>query len=198
MKIGAQDKKKVIAMAVLLVIAVPLVIHSYSSLNSEASAPANVPPAQPAAGPAATRIVHQKPGVPKVREGTLDPTLNTNILAASQKIEYRGSQRNIFKMFEPPVKIEQPITTVKTPPPPPTYTPPPPPQIPLKFYGFSNKPGEPKKAFLQNGPDIFVAVEGDIVDRRYKILKITNNSVLVEDVLNNHQQLISLTSPQSS
>ena len=184
-------------MAVLLVVAVPLVIHSYSSLNSEASAPANVVPAQPA-GPAATRIVQKKSGPPKVREGTLDPTLNTNILAASQKIEYKGGQRNIFKMFEPPVKIEPPITSVKTPPQPTVYTPPPPPPIPLKFYGFSNKPGEPKKAFLQNGTNIFVAVEGDIVDRRYKILKITNNSVLVEDVLNNNQQLISLTSPQSS
>ena len=197
MKIGAEDKKKVIAMAVLLVIAVPLVIHSYSSFHTEASAPAIVPPAQPA-GPAATRIVQRRPGVPKVRENTLDPTLNTNMLAASQKIEYTGTKRNIFKMFEPPIEIPKPMKDPRV-----TNAPPPPPpapvipQIPLKFYGFSNKPGEPKKAFLQNGPYIFVAVEGDIVDRRYKILKITNSAVLVEDVLNNNQQLISLSSPQS-
>src|SRR5215471_10586231 len=108
-------------MAVLLVIAVPLVIHSYSSLHSEASAPANVPPVQPA-GPAATRIVQRKPVAPKVREGTLDPTLRTDILMASQKIEYRDGKRNIFKMFEPPVKIEPPITTVKTTTPPTVVT----------------------------------------------------------------------------
>jgi hypothetical protein len=68
----------------------------------------------------------------------------------------------------------------------------------LKYYGFSNRPGEAKKAFLQDGDNIFVAVEGDVVERRYKIVKITNTFVLVEDVLNNHQQNINLTAPPTS
>jgi hypothetical protein len=78
---------------------------------------------------------------------------------------------------------------------PPPQVEPPKPQIPLKFYGFSNRPGEPKKAFLQEGDNIFVAVEGDVIERRYKIVKITNTFVLVEDVLNNNQQTINLTAP---
>jgi hypothetical protein len=72
--------------------------------------------------------------------------------------------------------------------------PPPPPPINLKFFGFANKPGEPKKVFLSQGEDIFIAGEGDIVDRRYKVLRISPTSVEIEDVLNNNRQMIPLVS----
>jgi hypothetical protein len=63
----------------------------------------------------------------------------------------------------------------------------------LKFFGFANKPGEPKKVFLSQGEDVFIAVEGDIVDRRYKVIHIAPTSVEVEDVLYNNRQSIPLT-----
>jgi hypothetical protein len=63
----------------------------------------------------------------------------------------------------------------------------------LKFFGFANKPGETKKVFLSQGEDVFIAGEGDIIDRRYKILRITPVSVEVEDVLTNNRQSIPLT-----
>jgi hypothetical protein len=63
----------------------------------------------------------------------------------------------------------------------------------LKFFGFASRPGEPKKVFLSEGDEVFVAKEGDIVDRRYKIVQINNTSVMVEDVLNNNRQPIPLT-----
>ncbi len=195
MKVGAEDKKKLIAMAVLLAIAIPLALYSFGSLGGSAPAPAAEPQAP---DPSANRTTQKKTGIPRVRERTLDPTLRTDILTASQKIEYSGGNRNIFRMQEAQVKID-PIGQVRQQPPPViAYTPPPPPQIPLKYYGFSNRPGEAKKAFLQDGDNIFVAVEGDVVERRYKIVKITNTSVLVEDVLNNNQQNITLTTPQSA
>ena len=70
----------------------------------------------------------------------------------------------------------------------------PPPPINLKFFGFASKPGEPKRVFLssQDG-DVFIAGEGDIVNRRYKVLRIGPASVDVEDVLNNNRQSIPLT-----
>ena len=66
------------------------------------------------------------------------------------------------------------------------YTPPPvqaPPPINLKFFGFANEPGEPKKIFLSQGDDVFIAAEGDIVNRRYKVMRISANSVEIQDVL---------------
>jgi hypothetical protein len=71
--------------------------------------------------------------------------------------------------------------------------PPPPPPINIKFFGFANKPGESRKVFLSQGEDVFIAVEGDIVDRRYKVLTISPMSVEIEDVLTNNRQSIPLT-----
>jgi hypothetical protein len=65
-----------------------------------------------------------------------------------------------------------------------TPTPPPAPPIPLKFYGFASRPGEPKKIFLKLGEDVFVAGEGEIVDRRYKVIRISANAVEIQDVVN--------------
>lgn len=187
MKIGAQDKKKVIIMAVLLVIAIPSLLHTFSLFRTSAPAVVNEPQT-------ATTANSGKKGIPRLRDNSLDPTLHTDVLVASQKIEYTGGTRNIFRMEEPPPP--KPIASVRAP----VYqtpmtTEPPKPQIPLKFYGFTNRPGEPKRAFLQEGDNIFVAVEGDIIERRYKIVKITNTFVLVQDVLNNNEQTINFTAP---
>lgn len=187
MKIGAQDKKKVIIMAALLVIAIPSLLYTFRSMQGPAPATVNEPQAsQPVAA--------GKKGIPKLRDNSLDPTLHTDVLVASQKIEYAGGTRNIFRMQEvaPP---PQPIAPVRPAYQTPMASEPPKPQIPLKFYGFTNRPGEPKRAFLQEGDNIFVAVEGDIIERRYKIVKITNTFVLVQDVLNNNEQTINLTAP---
>ena len=94
-------------------------------------------------------------------------------------------------------EIPQPITKPQTdaekeaanqPPPPP-----PPPPINLKFFGFASKPGEAKKIFLSEGEDVFIAAEGEVVNRHYKVLRISPTSVEIEDVLNNNRQSIPLT-----
>jgi hypothetical protein len=63
----------------------------------------------------------------------------------------------------------------------------------LKFYGFANKPNEPKRVFLQQGQDNFIAKQGDIVKSRYKVVQISNISVTIEDVLYNNRQTIPMT-----
>jgi hypothetical protein len=72
-------------------------------------------------------------------------------------------------------------------------SPPPPPPINLKFFGFASKAGEAKRIFLSKGEDVFIAGEGDIVDRRYKVLQIGPTSVTIQDVLTNNTQQIPLT-----
>ena len=67
------------------------------------------------------------------------------------------------------------------------------PPIPLKFYGFVNKTkvGD-KRAFFLDGEDIVIAGEGDMIKKRYKIVRIGVNSAVVEDTefkTNNQQTL---------
>jgi len=122
---------------------------------------------------------------------SLDPTLRYDWLKASEDTEYKGTGRNIFRAE---VEIPKPIITpIKKNPDPVVQGPPPPPPINLKFFGFASKPGQPKKIFLSQGEDVFIAGEGDIIDHRYRILHITPVSVEVEDVLNNNRQSIPLT-----
>lgn len=63
--------------------------------------------------------------------------------------------------------------------------------IPLKFYGYSAKSGA-KRAFFLDGDDIDVAGENEVIKKRYKIVKIGVNSVVVEDLTTNHQQTLPL------
>lgn len=186
MKIGAEEKNKFRLMIVLLVIALMAVIYGIRSSNPGAAAASPRPTA-------ATTAPATRKNVGPVREITLDPTLRTDLLLSSQT-KYEGSKRNIFRMEElPPPVMPTPVATVVTNPgPPPT---PPPPPIPLKFFGFSSKPGEAKKIFLSEGEEIFVAKEGDIINRRYRIVQINATSVMIEDMLNNNKQPIPLTAP---
>ena len=73
-----------------------------------------------------------------------------------------------------------------------------PPPIPLKFYGFATQTGQAKRVFLAstNSDDVFVGSEGQVINRRYRIVKVSNTSVDDEDILNNNKQTIPLT-PQT-
>jgi hypothetical protein len=124
----------------------------------------------------------------------LDPTLRLNALKNIESAEYKGAGRNIFEFAQerPPdlPKPKPPVTCEPNCPPP---APPPPPPINLKFYGFANRPGEPTSVFLAEGEDIFIGHEGDIINRRYKIIHIGKASVEIEDMPNNNRQTIPLT-----
>jgi hypothetical protein len=69
------------------------------------------------------------------------------------------------------------------------------PPIPLKFYGFVNKTkvGD-KRAFFLDGEEIVIASEGDMIKKRYKIVRIGVNSAVVEDTefKSNNQQTLPL------
>jgi len=188
-QLGFENKKKAtwaIALGAVAVLAlayevIPLITGSSTTAsNAQAAAPIAEPRTPPhTSGKNAKRV-------PKVE--SLDPTLRLDLLAMSEKTDYQGTGRNIFVSQAEDVKIPQPIARVNTDkaapapwaPPVPAAAPP----IPLKFYGFASSPGEPKKIFLRLGEDVFVAGEGEIVDRRYKVIHISNTSVEIQDVLN--------------
>jgi hypothetical protein len=192
-QIGTENRKKVIWASVLGGLALILVAYQ---LLSSMSAPVTAAQPTPAAAGTKPRTRLDRTGHERlVGEERLDPTLDLRRLAETEQTKYTGSGRNIFvaqvDIPKPvaPAQIEQ-TGPVGPPAPPP---PPPPPPITLKFFGFANKPGEAKKIFLSQDGDVFIAVEGDIVNRRYKIIHITPTAVEVEDVLYNNRQTIPLT-----
>jgi len=189
-KLGAENRKQVIAVAVLGAIALVLIVR-WLWPEPQTSASAH----QTATTPDATNQRRTPFGKGNaLAEPRLDPTLDFDMLHRSEEIKYAGNGRNIFVPGSVPT-IERPLrpgvtqqTQITAPPPPP-----PPPPINLKFFGFASKPGEPKKVFLSKDNDVFVAGEGEIVDRRYRILRVTPTSVEIEDVLYNNKQSIPLT-----
>lgn len=196
MKLGTDNRNEVIALAVLGTLALLVVAYEFWP-SSRASAPPVAQTASAIPGHPVTR--HTKSGkVVAVVEPRLDPTLELNLLKQSEEINYAGNGRNIFvagSVATIPKPLRSGATDVddkqaelfKRP----QIQPPPP--ILLKFFGFANEPGEPKKVFLSQGEDVFIAGEGEIVDRRYRVLRISPNSVEMEDVLNNNRQNIPLT-----
>jgi hypothetical protein len=189
--IGAASKKQLITVGVLLGILAIVVIYDFIGSGTSSAAPPNAPTS------ASSAAQKGRPGAQQLAENDLDPTLRLDVLESSRKVKYEAGGRNIFRMEEPPPP--KPIADVRATPPPiltPTPTPPPPP-IPLKFYGFANRPGETKKVFLSEGDQqnsvVFIAKQGDIVDRRYKVVQIQASSVQIEDVLYNNRQNIPLT-----
>jgi hypothetical protein len=194
-KLGSENRNKLIAAGVLGVVALVLVGRMlFPSQPSEPEATvvapiASAPPPRPAGRlhPGGRRQLAAPPH-------SIDPSLRYDWLKASEDTKYEGNGRNIFlAQAEIPQLVAKAQTDAekekeKGPPPPP-----PPPPINLKFYGFASKPGEPKKVFLSQGEDVFIASEGEIIDRRYKVLHISPVSVEIEDVLSNNRQMIPLT-----
>ena len=191
MKLGIENRKQVIALAVLGVIAVVMLAYEFWP-SSTAPRRQRRRQLRLRPGPAMRRTSSGK--VVPVVEPRLDPTLDLNLLSQSEEIKYAGNGRNIFVAGSvPDRKAKRKRSTdkqagMRQPPPIP-----PPPPITLKFFGFANRPGETKKVFLSQGEDVFIAAEGDIVDRRYRVLHISPTAVDVEDVINNNRQSLPLT-----
>ena len=187
MQLGLDNKKKTTWAIALGVLALLLVAYEFLPMMMETSSPDSSAQAAPPIVPRVTARAGGKQGK-KQRVESLDPTLRLDLLATSEQTLYEGKGRNIFVSQAEPVDIPPPVAPVATdqtkedtyvlPPVPP------PPPIPLKFFGFASKPGEAKKIFLSQGEDVWVAGEGEIVNRRYKVIRISPTSVEMQDVVN--------------
>jgi hypothetical protein len=189
MKLGAENRTETIIAAVLGVIALLMVLRAF--VFSPSPKPSTAPARATAAAPALPAGNRGK--VAPVLTKSLDPRLRLDLLTSSEQVKYGGKGRDIFRAQAEPVKIEQPKVSPFQRKPPVVDTPPPPPPIPLKYFGLASRPGEPTRIFLSEGDNIFVAREGEIVDRRYKIVRVTPNQVEVEDMLYNNRQSIPLS-----
>jgi hypothetical protein len=190
LKVGTEDKKKVYIASALGVVVLGLAIYVFHDSFSSGT-PAPPPPTPVVAAPPvrattpSTTTGHEATKLPG-NAADLDPTLHPELMAQAESLEYTGKGRNIFSLTSMPVEIPQPVKTARntTPLPVPTGPPPPapPPAIELTFFGYSSRQSGIRRAFLLKGDDVFIASEGDVVDHRYKVVKIAPSSVQVEDI----------------
>ena len=133
-------------------------------------------------------------------DGQLDPTLHMEAMRVTEGLVYSGSGRNIFAAGAAPVEVAKivapkaparPVVVAEVAPTGPPLPPPPPP-INLKFFGTATNSAGVRQAFLLNGDDVFLASTGDVVQRRYRVVAITANSIQVEDIPNSNKQSLPL------
>jgi len=119
-------------------------------------------------------------------QSSFDPTLRLAKLKESESKAYEGAGRNIFSTdpeihateeagpveivrgdSKPsPVKDEHAASPLR-----------------LRVFGFAMEKNHPRRIFLADEDSIFIAKEGEIVDRRYQILKVEENSVVLKDLI---------------
>jgi hypothetical protein len=214
LRVGAESKPKLFAAiglgAIVLLIAV---VQLPKFLGTSAPTPV-APPVSSAARPAtsannsssssntaanslgaaATAYPHEAVRLPS--SSALDPTLHPELMAQAEDTTYSGNGRNIFSpnsAAPTPINIEK-AQKFRPGPPAPPPGPPPPPAIDLKFYGYSAmQGGGNRQIFLLHGDDIFLAHEGDVVNRRYRVVTIRPFSVEIEDIPYHNTQSLPLS-----
>ncbi|MBM3787022.1 MAG: hypothetical protein FJW30_21910 [Acidobacteria bacterium] len=133
---------------------------------------------------------------------TVDPTLRLELIARLSNVAMQAGNRPLFEFggAPPPPKAPDPGKIKPLPPkqlarfigpmPKPPDQPPPAkveplkpkaPPIPLKYYGFTAQKSGAKRGFFLENEDVFLALEGDLVKRRYKVVRINLNSVTMSD-----------------
>jgi hypothetical protein len=128
--------------------------------------------------------------------------VNLEVLAA-ERVEPSEGTRNPFR-YQPKAPPPPPKQAATAPPPtqqtlveparpivPPG--PPPPPPIPLKFIGVLERANGEKWAVLSDGKVTLHGRDGDIVDGRYRIVKIGTESIELSYVDGRGRQVVRLT-----
>jgi hypothetical protein len=215
-----RDKKQIVVVSIFAVLLLVFVGYAYNSFfggspNPAAKAPpvsapvverssdssgatedTSVPAGNARAGQAAA------PGVAAKRmastSSSLDPTLDESAMLRTESLVYSGSGRNIFSSISAPAMVI-PSNVPKARPgvvlpvmPPMPVGPPPPPPINLKYFGTAVRVNGRRQAFLLQGEDVYLAAEGDIVARKYRIVSIGATNIQVEDLVNHDTQTLPL------
>jgi hypothetical protein len=213
LKLGTESKPKFLAavglgLAVLILAVVqlrpyiggstppPAPVARATSAPPSISQSARPPAAQPAPAPAsAPAAVYAHQAVEIASSSALDPALHPEVMAQAERTTYNGNGRNIFSpdSAAPPTTIPKPVAAIRPSEPAAPVGPPPPPPVDLKFYGYSAPHDGQRQIFLLHGDDIFLAREGDVVDRRYRVVSIKPLSVEIEDIPYHNTQSVPLS-----
>ncbi len=131
---------------------------------------------------------------------TVDPTLRTDLLAKVRAVTFDGVERDLFRFAErkkprvagpsaEEVKAAQARMDAAAKPKSPAASKPVSrkpgaPPIKWRYYGFANSSKDARKrAFLIGDEDqVFIATEGDVFKKRYRVVRIGVNSIVIEDL----------------
>jgi len=140
----------------------------------------------------------------------IDPTLRLDLFSKVQSVDAAGGRRNLFAFGAPPPPPKAaelpkgPETRVtlgaaaKNGPATPSLSPTTPPDIPLKtnlkYYGIValSHGGKKTACFLDTGDEILLGTEGDTLKRRYRVMKISPASVVIQDTESKKEETIPL------
>lgn len=101
-----------------------------------------------------------------------------------------ATQRNIFEYGRRAPVAPAPETAVAEP------LPPPAPPAPLRFYGFAEQSqGGRRQVFLTDGEEVYVAAEGDVVLRRYRVARVGSQSIELEELSGRQRWVVPLEQP---
>jgi hypothetical protein len=172
-------KNRPIVYATAVAVLVALLVIARPVLNPPAV------PVQQSSNPAATTT--STPPVVPIVDLSLD-----RLRAVGGQL--RESARDPFR-FRP--KPPPPVARVQPPPapyvPPVPSGPPPPPPIPLKYFGFVSVAGQKTAAFSDARGNTFYGKEGDVLEGRYRLLRIGADSVDIAYLDGRGRQSIRLT-----
>ena len=156
-----------------------------------------------------------KPRKEAIDPATVDPSLRLDLLAKVQRVNLAGGSRSLFDFGAAPIvkaptpppidptkgrnklvdAVKETLNATNTQPPVPPVAPKTP--IPLKFFGFLGGARQAsKRAFFLEGEEIHVAGEGDLIRKRFKVIRIGLNSAVVEDTQQSYEQTLPLEEPQ--
>ncbi|MFN9754045.1 MAG: hypothetical protein ACK55L_01430 [bacterium] len=182
--------------------------------KAEAEAAATMRPVLRAAVQEFKPVLKAARAADRIAPATIDPTLRLELIRRLGGVRIEGGARTIFdfgtapppKQPDPPKIFPKPAgaaAVAAAPPPPVSITPAAPvkpaaPPIPLKFYGFvGGARAKAKRAFFLDGEEIYVAGEGEVIQKRYRVVRIGLNSVVVEDQQFESEQTLSLEQAES-
>ena len=117
--------------------------------------------------------------------GVENPSLHNDGVDRARGTEYKSGGRNIFSRELPPPPPPKhpkpdlvPHPTVPQIQEPPKVSP-----LPVKFFGYGTVPnGTARVAFFSDGEEVYVVREGELLLKRFRILRIGNANLEYEEV----------------
>jgi len=185
----AEKKKQVQLLVLLFVVLIGVGIYEYMTLFPSTPAAASSPAAKVA------RVTQLLPAVSnggtRIRQDLIDDHSSKGVVG----------RRNVFQYYVPP---PPPKPAPPPPPPPPaprsdpprvvTSAAPPPPFSALSLFQYdgiiiSPKPGLPLRATIDDKTNHYSVSEGDYILGRYRIVRLTETTVEIEDTEQNRRQV---------